>query len=186
MENGQIKYSGSSQFAINNYLLTNQTGHNQTVYLRENNVDEKDIFLFYAAIKDCSNQIKKDFDISEKIFIYLKLKCKKKIPNLYGYFSVLNKQNEVFIESDTFDFPPNCLDNLKEGENVFCLKIDPYVLAHGDYVVYLSFASSFSDKFLVDVPGEILSFSVSDAITQRGHKRVSKTSQLIKWEVINA
>lgn len=186
MENGELKYYGNTQLAVDAYLLTNQTSQIQRVYTREQNVEGKDLYLKSAHMNDSNNQIKADFDISEEIFIFLTIICKRKIPNLYGYFSVLNKQNEVFIESDTFDYPPNCLDNLKEGENNFYLKINPFVLAHGDYIVYLSFASSFSDKFLVDVPGEILSFSISDAITQRGHKRISKTSQLIKWEVVNA
>ena len=77
---------------------------------------------------------------------------------------------------------PNRLDNLKLGDNIFELKIKSNVLPHGDYQFYLSLASTFANDFMIDIPGDLLNFSIVDTQTKRGHNRKAKTSALLKWE----
>jgi hypothetical protein len=50
----------------------------------------------------------------------------------------------------------------------------------------MSFASSHANSFLVDTPMDVLSFSVYDHSTQRGTRRRSKTSHLIRWQPTHA
>ena len=95
----------------------------------------------------------------------------------------MNSQEEILIETDTLDHPPNSLDLLTKGENKFRLRIKSHVLPYGDYTLYLSLAASYGEGILVDVPGNILKFSVADNKTVRRHRRISKTSHLIKWEI---
>ena len=89
------------------------------------------------------------------------------------------------IESDTFDFLPNCLENLKIGINKFQIKISRNTLAVGEYHFYFSMASPRMDASQFDRPGEILKFSIVDSITKRGNSRSAKTSELLKWQAVS-
>jgi lipopolysaccharide transport system ATP-binding protein len=185
LNKGKLFFSGTSQETIDKYLETNQASGFSDSFIRAKE-ENKDIQLVTARLFDSNNLPKQEFDISEDIYIDLTINCSKVIPNLYGYIIVKNSQEEVYIESDTLDYLPNCLDNLTIGDNIFKIKIRSNVLAHGTYTVYISFASSFADSFNVDIPGDILKFTIVDTETQRGHGRVSKTSNLLKWEIQNA
>lgn len=182
LTDGILTFSGKSQEAIELYLSSNQ---NLCITNRfdKQHPEGKDVELIYAEIVDANNSPKTEFDISEEIIINLTISCKKRIPNLYGYITINNRQQEVIIETDTFDYLPNCLDYLEVGENNFRIKIRPNILAHGSYFLNLAIASTFSDNFYVDVPGDILAFSIIDAETHRGNRRISKTSHLLKWEL---
>ena len=185
LTDGKLSFAGSSQEAIDLYLSSDQDLHLSNRFDKLQ-LEGKDIELISAEVLDASNKPKAEFDISEEILINLSINCKRKIPNAYGYININNQQKEIFIETDTFDYLPNCLDNLVVGKNNFQIKIRPNILAHGNYQFYLSIASLFSDNFLIDVPGSILTFNIIDRETQRGHRRTSKTSYLLKWELRNA
>jgi len=185
LNKGKLCFSGSSQEAIDKYLETNLASEisNNFARIKENN---KDIQLVSAKLSDSNSLPRQQFDISEDIHIELTINCSKIVPNLYGYIAIKNSQEEVYIESDTFDYLPNSLENVTIGDNSFKIKIRSNVLAYGTYTVYLSFVSSFADNFNVDIPGDILKFTIVDTETQRGHGRISKTSNLLKWEIQNA
>ncbi|HLP21191.1 MAG TPA: ABC transporter ATP-binding protein [Chitinophagales bacterium] len=185
MTNGRLTYSGDIGETINRYLAATQASGLSSYYFK-NQLENKDIELLSAEILDSENNRTTEFSIADEITIKLTFKSLKKTPNLYGYVAIKNKQEELLIESDTYDYRPNCFENIQVGEYTFLLKIKPYILGHGQYSFYLSMASSYADNFLVDTPGDILSFSVVDELTERGHKRSSKTSQLLKWELQNA
>jgi lipopolysaccharide transport system ATP-binding protein len=181
LSNGELVFSGNADDTIGHYLSVYE---NSVMDSRFEKVipEGKDIELLYAETVDSDGLPKSQFNISENIYINLNIKCKLLIPNTYGYVAVQNKQQDLIIESDTFDFLPNLLNDLKLGNNRFCIKIEPHILAHGDYTFYISFSSSYSDNFLIDVPGRILSFNVIDTETQRGYNRSAKTSYLLKWK----
>jgi lipopolysaccharide transport system ATP-binding protein len=181
LTDGELSFSGTSHEAIDTYLLDNQ--NTDVSHKFEKIVPEgKDIELIYAELLDINDKQRTLFDISEDIVVNLTVLCKKKIPNCYGYIVVKNRQGEFLIETDTFDYSPNCLEDLKVGENKFQVKIKSNILAYGDYIFYITFASSFATTFMIDKPGDILAFSIQDTETQRGQNRTSKTSQLLKWE----
>jgi hypothetical protein len=144
----------------------------------------KDIQVISANVVDGQNGLRNQFDISEPIYFTINVNCSKQVPNAYGYVVVQNDQEEVFIESDTFDFLPNCMDNLNIGDNWFKLRINSNVLPFGEYSFYLNFTSTFADKFELDSPGNLLKFSVVDSFTQRGQRRTARSSQLLKWETL--
>lgn len=180
LKNGSIDSIGNIHQVCNNYLSENTNESLSSVYIKMIK-ENKDIEVLYAEVVDKEGNPRGQFEISEEIIINVTLFCKTIIPNAYAYVVIKDNQEEVFIESDSFDYLPNSFDNLKIGENKFELKINPNVLPHGDYQFYLSFASTFSNNFMIDTPGDLLNFSVLDTQTKRGHNRKSRTSALIKW-----
>ncbi len=180
--NGKLEFEGTKTEAIDKYLAGNQKlGLANTFEKKE--LEKKDLQLVKAELIDAEGKPREQYDISEDIYVNLTLHSTKLVPNLYGYIVVQTNNEEILIESDTFDNLPNCLDNIKLGENIFQIKISKNVLAFGEYFFYVSFASNFATGFLVDVPGDILKFNIVDTETTRGHSRTSKTSQLLKWEL---
>jgi lipopolysaccharide transport system ATP-binding protein len=185
LDKGGIVYNSDSASAIDYYFSLNSTNELKNVYKKEK-IAGKDIQLIEASLCNQLKQPIEIFDISEDIILNFTINCETIIPNLYGYMVVKNTQEETFIESDTNDFLPNVLNNLTLGENKFSLRINKNILPHGDYIVYLSFASSYSNNFDVEIPGDIVAFSVTDHTTQRGNARNSYTSYLLNWNRQNA
>jgi lipopolysaccharide transport system ATP-binding protein len=180
LSNGMLSYSGSSESAIDYYIRMNKQVDLSSKFYKSD-IENKDLELVEAEMLNSNLKPSSQFDISQSIHIRIVLNCIKTIPRLYAYMAVKNSHEELIIESDTFDYLPNILDALEYGLNVYYLKIDKNVLSVGEYTVYLSFASKYTNEFTIDLPNEILSFQVVDHSTQRGQRRKAKTSQLIKW-----
>jgi lipopolysaccharide transport system ATP-binding protein len=183
LKNGCIDSIGSINTVCNNYLSSNINDSVTNIFIKQK-IENKDIEVIYAELLGQDKKTKGQFEISEEITIKIKILCKTIIPNTYAYVVIKDNQEEVFIESDSFDCLPNSLENLKIGENVFELKISPNILPHGDFQLYLSLSSTFSNNFMIDIPGDILSFSIIDTQTKRGYNRKANTSALLKWESI--
>jgi hypothetical protein len=182
MHNGGILFDGSAGGALDFYLKSNDNRDKLNAVFIKTEEEGKDVELIKAEMLDAGMICKSDFDLFEDIIVKLTLRCNKPIPNLYGYIAVKNSQEEILIECDTFDHLPNILDNMQLGINEYYLRINQNILAQGEYIFNISFASQHANSFLVDTPEDILSFSVTDNLTKRGINRTSKTGFLIKWE----
>lgn len=184
LNKGQISFTGNSQQTID-YYLSNNEKIIINKYVKKH-LEGKEIELVRAELIDDRGNLREDYDISEDVFFRLTILCTKLIPNTYGYIAIKNRQEELFIETDTFDYLPNCFDNIQIGENTFQIRLKSNVLAYGEYIFYVAFASTFADNFMIDIPGDILMFNIFDSQTKRGHNRTSKTSHLLKWEIQHA
>jgi len=182
LNNGEMTFAGTSKETIDRYLLMNINTGLTNVFIKDH-LDEKEVQIVKAEITDKDDNKRQQFDISEDIFIYLSILCKKAIPNTYGYMAIRNSQQELIIESDTYDYLPNCLDSLNIGLNCFKCKINKNVLAFGEYTFSISLASEFGNNFLLDTPGQILKFTIQDNETSRGINRKALTSYLLKLEL---
>lgn len=180
LQNGEMVFSGTAEDTIDRYLSVFQNTINGKRF-EKRQLEGKDIELVYAETLGSQGESKDQFEISEEIVVGVEINCIHPIPNTYAYVTIKNKHEDILIESDTFDILPNVLDELKPGKNKYLIRIGPNVLAHGEYTFYISFSSTYADKFMVDEPGRILSFSVVDTKTQRGYRRTAKTSHLLKW-----
>lgn len=181
LSKGEVSFSGSSYAAVEHYSQSSQQKDISTIYLKKN-IEGKDIETIKASVTDALGKSRTTFEITEEIILNITIKCLKKIPGTYAYVVVKNRQEDLIIESDTYDNLPNCFDEIQIGENNFTFRIKPNILAHGDYLVYLSISSPLANSFMVDDPGDILSFTVEDNKTKRGARRTAKTSYLLKWE----
>lgn len=183
LNKGTVTLQGSVDEVINEYLHSKDTEGLSGVY-NSSNTGDSDVKLLKAEMIDSVGNTQNQFEINENISIKFNISCTRKVPNLYAYIAVKNSREDLLIESDTLDFLPNVFDSMKEGSNEYFVKINANLLAVGDYVLYLSLASSYSDNFLVETPGDVLRFTVVDSVTERGHQRKAFTSQLLKWEHI--
>jgi lipopolysaccharide transport system ATP-binding protein len=181
---GKLIYQGNVTKATEFYVSSNTISGLSEFYLKKQ-IEGKDIELISAELLNQNLKITQQFDICDDIFIKLKIRCIKKVPGIYAYIALKNAQEELIIETDSFDFNSNQLDRIEIGDNIYILKINKNILAIGDYNFYVSFASHMADKFLVDVPADILKISIIDNFTSRGINRKSKTSFLINWEKQN-
>lgn len=185
LKNGELAFSGGINETISTYLSSNNSDNLNDKYfksIKKNN----DIELIQAEVLDAKLENKSEFSINEDVYIKVIINCNNVVPNVYGYVSVKNKEEEVFIESDSLDILPNILENMKVGNNEFLLKISKNVLPIGKFTIYFNFASLFANKFNIDSPGDILTFQISDTETRRGVNRKAYTSQLLKWEIYHA
>lgn len=181
LSNGMKSFDKDVHSAIDFYISQNRAKDLSAQFVRS---EQKllEVYLMEAEILDSKKTNKIEFDITEAIWIRVVVNCKVFIPNIYGYIVIKNESEEVIIETDTYDFLPNVLEELKVGINEYYIKISPYTLGIGEHCVYFSFASRMANKFLVDVPGDVLKFNILDHTTNRGMRRRAKTSQLLQWK----
>jgi lipopolysaccharide transport system ATP-binding protein len=179
LKNGMAQKKGDISDVIN-YYLSSYKDDSLSSKFEKSKIEGKDIELKSAEILDGLESNRSIYEITEKIKVRLVVGCKNMISNTYLYIAVQNDQEETFIESDSFDYPPNVIEEMKIGDNELEFEIGNNILPVGFYTIYLSFASSYSNNFLVDTPGNILKFEVVDSITQRGIRRKANTSFLTK------
>jgi lipopolysaccharide transport system ATP-binding protein len=181
LSKGTVDCYGSIDRVVDKYLSSGAQGQLSDKYLNLNS-NEKDISLAEAEILNSHFLVSNLFEISEPVYIKLRIQCTRIIPNLYAYITVRNSNDELLIESDTNDFLPNILNDISVGINSFTIKIQPHALGVGDYTIYLSFASNYASGQMIESPGDILKFSVVDTVTERGHQRRAFTGQLLEWK----
>jgi lipopolysaccharide transport system ATP-binding protein len=137
-----------------------------------------------ARLLDQKGTPKADFSCDEPVVVEMICQVHRRIPGLYGYLRLDRPDGTRVIVSDSFDVPPNSLDELGVGAYSLLIRIPPRSLAAGDYTVYVNFTSSAGIRgFDVDSPGRILSFRLDDHLSRRGSRREGYFSTLLPWEV---
>lgn len=182
LNEGKILYNGDIGKTISEYINSNEKNAHLSSFFKEIS-NEKNIQLTKAELLDKKLIHRNEFEINEEIFLELEIYCSKINTDSYGYIVIKNNLNQVLVESDTFDYPPNVFQNLKLGFNKIKIKIPNYILSWGEYTVYFSISAGFNNSYPIDIAGDILKFSIVDTITLRGHQRSASTSCLLKWEI---
>ena len=183
LEHGQVIAKNNITRIVNLYQKKDiPQGDSSIAYFK---IDpSKDFQLLKAMVADQTMQQTELFECEEDIHILLTCQSTNKIPGLYGYLTIKDQQDNLLIETDTFDHLPNMLENIPIGMLDFTLTIPKRTLAPGQYVVYLNFASKQNTGgFNVDAPGNILSFDVIDSYTARGNNRRSFLGTTLAWEL---
>ena len=179
--NGNLVFSGLTEDTIPKYLQTSKNEGLKGTYTKLI-LSNNDLELVEGILLDDEMKHKVDFSITENINIQIKIVCRKKVPGLKGYVAIRNNFDDIYIESDTFDFHPNILDDIDLGENIYNLQIDKNILPIGEYYFYINFTSDYDNSINIDTPKDILTFTINDNETIRGNNRKALTSKLIKWE----
>ena len=183
LKNGTVQHIGSVYDTLAAYQKLNFSYKLSAEFVKKE-IQNKDIELLKAAVKNSEGLIQSEFEINEEILFEFEINCLKRIPGAYAYINILNKEDIILVESDSKDILPNVFESLTDGVNRFSLKLSSNILPIGDYRLYYCVASSFSDVFEIDSPNEILEFTIIDTITERGANRIAVTSQLLKWNKI--
>lgn len=143
--------------------------------------------LIKAELTDEKFHQKEVFECEENINLILTCKLTDRIPGLYGYLTIKDKNDNLLIETDTLDHLPNLLADIPLGISEFKIKIPKRTLAPGQYNVYLNFTSKQNiEGFNVDSPGNILAFEIIDSYTIRGNSRKSFLGTILKWELVHS
>lgn len=183
LQNGTLADLGQTSSVISKYLKVNAKADLTSHYLKQE-IENKSFELVEAFCCDENGKKKSSFEINESVFINLKINSQGTNNGVYAYIAIKDTEETVFIESDSYDYEPNMVDNLKEGSHEFLLKIDKNVLPINEYRFYLNFASILSDNFNVDSPRDILSFEIVDNVSKRGPRRKAQTGHFINWKEI--
>jgi lipopolysaccharide transport system ATP-binding protein len=182
MNNGSIVFNGGVTESINSYLTQNNKGTLNS-FFKKQLIEHNPFELIEGEVLGDDMKNKSQFNADEDILIRLTCNKNENLPGIQGYFVIKNDMDEVYIESDTFDFVPNVLDELEIGKHTLLLKIPNRILPKGKFKVYLNFASMFSAKgHTIDSPKDILSFEIYDTVTRRGPYRKAYTNTIVEWE----
>jgi lipopolysaccharide transport system ATP-binding protein len=183
LRHGKLEALGEVQDMINLYLEKNQSSSRRGVATFEVDPD-KDFQLVEARLTNDKLDPKSTFECEEEIKLFLTCRSKKHIPGLYGYLTIKDKDDNLLVETDTYDYLPNVLEELPRGISEIAITIPKRLLSPGQYYIYLNFSSKQNmDGFHVESPGNILSFDVVDSYTIRGNNRKSFLGTTLKWNL---
>jgi lipopolysaccharide transport system ATP-binding protein len=182
LNQGTMTFDGEVKEAIRVYTTQN-LNNSLSSHFRKAKVENNPIEITEAEVLDADNKAKSQFNANEDIYVRLKCLKNENLPGIQGYFAIRTDSEEIFIESDTYDFLPNVLDELTIGEHQLLLKIPSRVLPKGKFKVYLNFTSMFSaGRHNLDSPQDILTFEIYDTTTQRGPNRKAYTNTIVQWK----
>lgn len=182
LNQGSMAFEGEVTGAIKYYTRQN-INTSLSSYFRKAVIENNPIEITEGEILDNDFKGKSQFNANEDIFIRLKCVKNEMVPGIMGYLVIRTDSDEMYIESDTYDFLPNALDELGLGEHQLLLKVPARVLPKGKFKVYLNFVSPFSTRgHNLDSPQDILCFEIYDTTTQRGPNRKAYTNTIVQWK----
>ncbi|MBE8233262.1 MAG: ATP-binding cassette domain-containing protein [Endozoicomonadaceae bacterium] len=183
LDEGKIKEKGETGLITNAYMLNEVAELSGEVVFPEN--PNKHAQLIKVSMVNHEGNVSQKYDCDKPIHIKFDIVVKKQIPGLYGYIGINKPDGTNILVSDSFDATmKNPLDSLPVGINTFLVTVPPRTLGHGDYELLFSFASQMADKFHVDEPGTVCSFSLDDFTSKRGNLRAGFFSTLMPWQKI--
>ena len=144
--------------------------------------ERKSCQLVGVKLRRKTGEAADSFSCDEEIYIDLALRVRRRTPGLYGYLDISREDGTSVLVSDSFDPGENPLDCLEPGDYGISLRVPARSLGHGRYMIQLSFTSPAADDFVVDKPGIVASFALSDPTSQRGNDRRGFLSTLLSWE----
>ena len=183
--NGRVEKAGDIQQSIQYYLDKNKAIKTQNSTFLRNEIINTETYLKSGELLNIEGVEQSDFQIDEDVFIKLNIVVNQHVPALFGYITISDSDETLFIESDTKEFGENELSVLNVGSNWLLIKIPAFTLPHGEKFVYINFSSPQANRFNIDSPGYILKFNITDNITTRNTQRKSMTSQILKWNKIH-
>lgn len=182
LQDGMIAAMGNTETVIGEYLqsvLPSQAGS-----LMEFESDPgKPFQLLRVRLVNHTGETTASFHCDEPIIVELESESREPIPELYGYFGLLdtNGLGVTILVSDSRDIKPNNFDRLPPGRHRHRITIPSRVLAPGEYAISISFASVHHKGHVVEDPGPPLKFTVSDLLTARGDTRGGYIGTLLAW-----
>ena len=186
LSNGMVEYTGTAVDSIN-YYLNKTTKFDIGALWKREVINENSLFqLLKAGVYDEKGELKTSYECDEPINIDFHVSVKELVPNIYGWFGIMNaKTGEYIWVSDSNDIVMNKLQTLPVGEHTIRLTIPKRSIAPGDYLVTVNFQSDQNiSGFTMDRNEEILKFEVHDYQTERGDKRTGYFSTLIDWQFL--
>lgn len=183
IDEGRIKEYGAPPLVIDSYFKSGEKSKQAAEVVFDEN-PQKQFQLRSARLMSDEGIVSQNFDCDKPINIELECQVHQRVPGLYGYLSVSRRDGTTVLVSDSFDAPPNHLDNLPVGMHLIRITVPARTLGPGDYEVLVNFTSKFSARnFNVDSPGVICSFSIDDFTSNRGNRRGGYFSTLLSWDV---
>jgi lipopolysaccharide transport system ATP-binding protein len=183
LEEGELRELAPAGEVVDRYLKQ----ANECGALPERSFDldtNKEFQVRSARLLNRNGNITARFSCDEPVVIEMTCQVHRRIPGLYGYLSLDRSDSTQVLVSDSFDIPPNSLDELSPGSYSLRIQVPARSLAAGEYTVYANFTSESGLKgFNVDSPGRILLFRLDDHLTRRGNGREGCFSTLLSWQV---
>jgi lipopolysaccharide transport system ATP-binding protein len=182
LEKGKVLDQGNPENIIAKYLQTAYASSSTAeVNLAEDRT--KQFQVRSVRILDVHGNVAAKLSCDSPITVELGCQVNERVPGLYGYLSLRHADGYDILISDSFDSPPNPLDDLEIGYHKISITIPPRILGVGEYGVYLNFASrSGAVGFHVDSPGVVVGFHLDDQTSPRGNRRGGLLSTMPTWK----
>jgi lipopolysaccharide transport system ATP-binding protein len=179
---GQIKQMGETSPIVRNYVATfDASGGSAESFFPE--LPDRESQVRKARLCNQRGETSRNYECDEPVILEFVWQVHRRIPGLYGYLSIQKPDSTPVMVSDSFDTPPNPLDDLAPGYYLVGIVIPARTLAPGDYLVYLNFTSDRAQQWNVHSPGVVGWFSLTDHGTRRGNARLGFFSTALRWDV---
>jgi lipopolysaccharide transport system ATP-binding protein len=183
IESGAIRRTGRNIAVIDEYLRSadKSQGTAQCEFPED---FRKALQLRSGRLLSPLGEVTQQFDCDSPVLIEMVCQVRRRVPGLYGYLQISKLDGTEVLVSDSYDAPPNPLDELPPGFHRILIRIPARTMGPGWYAVYASFASIAGEQgFAVDIPATLFTFHLSDHTSQRGDARGGFFSMLLAWDI---
>lgn len=181
LKNGERDFYGNVKEAINDYLKLNIEEEVCTQIYLEKDLS-KNVQFLEVKLLDANKQVfKRNLNINDKFFLYLRLAVHKPISFLHLTFGINSIDGENLLFSDRTDVAGNYM-NVEKGEYLFELAIPNPLLNVGKYYLWVSVGDKNNGS--MDYIENALRFEIEDISSFRALKRPGYIYQPIEWKLI--
>lgn len=182
LEHGAMQDRGETSAIVADYLKSSDAsmGTGEAVFAED---PQKPAQIRRIRVLDAAGEVTQNFDCDHPITIEVTFQLRHSIPGLYGFLSIAKIDGVTVLVSDSFDAPPNPLDELNAGMYTTHVTIPARLLGHGEYTVTTSLACRTGSTTTLDTSPVAATFHLDDFTTQRGNNRRGVLSTLLRWDV---
>lgn len=184
IDHGKLQAIGPSEDVISSYLKSLDSYGGDAVY-RSAAAADKAFQVREVNLVDPEGEASQAFRCDDEVRVELLCDVREPVPGLFGEFEIRRRDGSTVLVSDSFDTPPNALAGLTEGRCRLRITLPARSLAPGEYQVWLSFSRTVGvqgEVRVVDEPGAVAYFRLSDHTSHRGNRRAGFFSTMLRWE----
>lgn len=185
LERGGLRYSGGIESTLDTYMEAYNLREIKSERVYE--IDETKPFqVEKIEVVDKNGRQREVYEVFEEITIRIYCISRIPVPNLYGYFALINNDGQPLIICDSREDGNDIFNNMAIGKYVVNIKILRGLLSSGVYTIRINFGSAHISDFYVDLLMDTFRFKVTDSISERGNNRNALTSMILKWSIIES
>jgi lipopolysaccharide transport system ATP-binding protein len=177
IENGIIRFDGGVEDTISTYLLKNRTVLQNSS--RFNYIGDETLPIFLNSCVFVLNNFEYEqglYDVQEEVCIKCEFIKKNDLAGIYLHLIVQDENENIIVETDSFEHGSNVFDTIKTGVLIMDFKFPSRTFNRGKFYVSMGLSSKRYDENQIQSLNQFITFEIIATEFPRDQTRRSFTS----------
>ena len=182
LDGGTVRQAGETSAVLSSYMAScsSVTDSGEATFAED---PAKPAQLLKIRLLDPAGRVTAAHNCDDPIVVEMTLVVRKTVPGMFCWLDFSRPDGTYVLMTDSFDTPPNPLDNLAPGLHRINVTIPRRTIGHGEYTVALAFTGFLGGRTPVDNPDVVCKLTINDFTSKRGNQRPGFLSVQPPWDV---